>query len=266
MASAGGWSGGLAAGLWLALTPALAAPASGSLEGTAWVLSALGGRAPLSEQALTLRFEKGRVAGSDGCNRYAAPFSQRDRSLTVNPRMITTQMACAPKLMDQAAAYRAALTGSRGYRLEGGRLRLIGADGTTLASFVPQSQSLAGSRWSVTGFNNGRQAVTSPLTGTALSLDFAAAGRLSGSAGCNRYTATAQLSGETIRIGPPAATRRLCSQPPGVMEQEQQFLRALPTAATARQEGTRLELRRADGALAVTLIRADDTELRTLPR
>jgi len=40
-----------------------------------------------------------------------------------------------------------------------------------------------------------------------------------------------------------------------VMEQEQQFLKALETVATVSQEGNRLELRRADGALAVTLAR-----------
>jgi heat shock protein HslJ len=37
------------------------------------------------------------------------------------------------------------------------------------------------------------------------------------------------------------------------MEQEQQFLKALGTVATARLEGERLELRTATGALAATL-------------
>jgi heat shock protein HslJ len=41
-----------------------------------------------------------------------------------------------------------------------------------------------------------------------------------------------------------------------VMEQEQQFLNALQTVATARFEGDRLELRTAADALAATLSRA----------
>jgi len=41
-----------------------------------------------------------------------------------------------------------------------------------------------------------------------------------------------------------------------VMEQERQFLRALETVATARFEGDRLELRSAEGQLAVTLTKA----------
>jgi heat shock protein HslJ len=39
------------------------------------------------------------------------------------------------------------------------------------------------------------------------------------------------------------------------MEQERQFLAALTSVAALRHEGQRLELRRADGALAVILLR-----------
>jgi heat shock protein HslJ len=48
----------------------------------------------------------------------------------------------------------------------------------------------------------------------------------------------------------------MCPQPAGLMEQEQQFLKALQTVATARFEGDRLELRTADGAMAATLAKA----------
>jgi heat shock protein HslJ len=45
----------------------------------------------------------------------------------------------------------------------------------------------------------------------------------------------------------------MCANPERVMEQEQQFLKALETVATAGFEGDRLELRTATGALAMTL-------------
>jgi heat shock protein HslJ len=48
----------------------------------------------------------------------------------------------------------------------------------------------------------------------------------------------------------------MCAEPDRIMEQEQQFLRALTTVATARQEGSRLELRTAEEALAVSLTAA----------
>jgi len=78
-------------------------------------------------------------------------------------------------------------------------------------------------------------------------------GKVAGSAGCNRYTATYTSDGQKLTIGPAGATRKMCAQPDGVMEQEQQFLRALETVTTARFEGDRLELRTVEGALAMTL-------------
>jgi heat shock protein HslJ len=92
------------------------------------------------------------------------------------------------------------------------------------------------------------------LAGTELSLAFAADGRVSGSAGCNNFMGTYTLSGASLKFGPAATTRKLCAQP-GVMEQEQQFLKALESVATIRQEGDRAELRTADGALAASLHR-----------
>ena len=41
-----------------------------------------------------------------------------------------------------------------------------------------------------------------------------------------------------------------CEDPAGIMDQEQQYLAALQTAATYQIEGNVLELRTADGALA----------------
>jgi heat shock protein HslJ len=156
--------------------------------------------------------------------------------------------------MQQAEAFRASLAGTRSYRIaEDGRLQLQSADGTVLASFTPQSTDLAGTNWQVTGFNNGRQAVVSPILDTELTMEFGADGRVSGSAGCNRYTGSYTIEGRALRIGPAATTRRMCVKPEQIMEQEQQFLKALETVATMRQEGDRLELRTADGALAFTL-------------
>lgn len=132
--------------------------------------------------------------------------------------------------------------------------RVSGSDGSVRATLVPQSKSLAGS-WQVSAYNNGRQAVVSPLLGTVLDLSFLGDGRIGGSSGCNRYSAKIQVEGSQVAISTPLSTRRLCSTPAGVMEQERQFLAALAAVATLRHEGQRLELRRADGALALILQR-----------
>ena len=77
-------------------------------------------------------------------------------------------------------------------------------------------------------------------------------GRVAGSAGCNRFTASYSQDGEKVTLGGAAATRMMCAGPEGVMEQEARFLKALETVATGRFEGDSLELRTAEGALAVS--------------
>jgi heat shock protein HslJ len=219
------------------------------------VLAALPGQTLLADGVPTLRFEGGRASGTDGCNRYSTTYTAKGSALEFGARGASTMMACPPPQMKQAEAFNGALARTRSHRVAGGRLELLSAEGTVVATFAAQSQSLAGTSWQVTGFNNGRQAVVSPLTGTELTMAFSADGKVAGSAGCNRYTSTWSSEGAKLALTPAAATRRMCPQP-GIMEQEQQFLKALETVATARFEGDRLELRTADGALAATLKRA----------
>ena len=98
-------------------------------------------------------------------------------------------------------------------------------------------------------------AVVSVLVETKLTAAFGKSGGLTGFAGCNDYNASYKASAPKISIGPVASTRKYCEQPAGVSEQETSYLAALETAATYRVEGSRLELRTTDGALAVELHR-----------
>jgi heat shock protein HslJ len=222
-----------------------------SLDGTAWMLESLPGRTLVDGPRPTLAFEGDRVSGSDGCNRIMGTFAVRGDVLEIPARLAGTQMACPPPQMEQARAYAAALAGGGRYRIEGDRLELLAADGTVRATFARISQALAGTRWNVTQVNNGRQAVVGIVDGTQPTLEFGDAGTVAGSAGCNRYTANFAQDGASVTIGRGATTRKACPEPAGAMAQEQAFLAALATVATARVDGDRLELRTADGALAV---------------
>jgi heat shock protein HslJ len=226
---------------------------SRELDGTLWTLSSLPGHSLVTGATPTLRFEGGRVSGTDGCNRYTAPYTAKGSVLQIGPRPASTMMACPPATMKQADAFVDALTRARAYRITGEQLQLLADDGAVLATFAAQSQSLVGTSWRVSGYNNGRQAVVSVLAGTSLTLAFANDGNVGGSGGCNRYMATYTSQGQKLALGPVAATRKMCTTPDGVMEQEQQFFKALETVATARLEGDRLELRTAEDQLAVTL-------------
>ena len=227
-----------------------------TLDGTAWTLSALPGRQLVPASQVTLQFANGTVQGTDGCNRYHGPYTADAEGFRFSGNIASTMMACPEPLMQQATAFKDALSQARDVRIEGNRLDLLDGGGTVLATLAPQDRGLPGTAWRVTGYNNGRQAVVGLLTGPALTMAFAADKTMSGSAGCNTYRATFSASGEGITIGNVASTRKLCSEPHGVMEQEVAFLKALGDASVFRVDGDQLELRSASGALMVTAARA----------
>jgi heat shock protein HslJ len=234
----------------------VSAPRGASLDGTAWVLASLVGRAVTGSPAVTLQFEDGRLSGTDGCNRFNGSYSATDSAFEVPPQIASTRMACPPEVEAQARAFLAALTGAKAYRVQGARLELFSADGATLATLDVQPLVLAGTSWRATGINNGRQAVVSLVNGTTVTLSFGADGDASGLGGCNRYSGHYEATGSRISIGGIAVTAMACAEPPGVMEQERAFLKALGTASSVRFEGDRLELRTAEGALAAGFVRA----------
>jgi heat shock protein HslJ len=126
--------------------------------------------------------------------------------------------------------------------------------GCTAMTPAPAPPPLHGTSWRVTAIDNGKGAVSSVLGGSTVTLSFAAGGLASGSAGCNRFSARYEAEGVRLRITAPATTRMMCATAE-LMEQERAFLQALQSAASMHFEGERLELRRADGALAIALLR-----------
>jgi heat shock protein HslJ len=227
-----------------------AAPGERPLDGTVWVLAGLAGHAVTGSPTITLQFEGDRVSGTDGCNRYSAGYSATGPEFAVSPQVASTRMACPPEVEAKARAFLAALTGAKHYRLQGARLELLAEDGATLAALDAQSRVLAGTTWHATGINNGRQAVVSVVNGTSVTLSFGADGDASGVSGCNHYSGHYEVTGSHITISRIAVTEMNCADPAGVMEQERAYLKALGTVSTLRFEGSRLELRTADGALA----------------
>jgi heat shock protein HslJ len=80
---------------------------------------------------------------------------------------------------------------------------------------------LAGVEWLVEDIDSAGIVDSSRVT---LQFD-AAARRVAGQGGCNRYNAAFDLSGEGLNIGPTAATRMACA--PALMQQEQRFFALL---------------------------------------
>jgi heat shock protein HslJ len=107
---------------------------------------------------------------------------------------------------------------------------------TSVPVIVNPQETLAGVTWYLVAFNKGAGS-ENILPGTEITALFDGAGRLSGSAGCNQYTASYQGAVNSIQIGTPATTRMICDTPSGTMTQETYYLTTLQGASTFKIEG-----------------------------
>ncbi len=216
---------------------------SNVLEGVTWELVT----ADDKPQAATIRFESGRVHGYGGCNRFVGNYAVEGGRVRIDAAAATMRACEDYEVMLAEGAFLTALAGIHEAVVEDGRLTLVAADTgePSLVFVAAPPPRLDGVEWEVTGFNNGRQAVVTPVRGTTLQLSFDDTA-VYGHAGCNRFRALYTLDGNRIQIEPPAATRMFCDGE-GVMEQEQQFLEALASATTWSVERGVLDMHRDDG-------------------
>lgn len=239
---------------WGAVTPDNAAAATFALADTKWLLSSLDGSMPLEGTTVTLQFNKdGTVTGSDGCNRFTTAYTQQNTSLTFKQPGASTMMLCPEPVMKQAAAFTAAMAATTNFIGNARVLVLLGGD-EILATFVADSQSLAGTSWEVVNYNNGRQAVVGLLPDTEITANFGEKD-VAGNAGCNEYFAGYTVDGDAIKFGTIGMTFRFCPEPPAVMDQEYEYLAALKSAATYSIEGDQLWMRTAADEIAVIMQR-----------
>lgn len=230
-------------------------PASLPLDGTPWRLASQagsGGSRLAPTARIAVRFEDGHVVGTAGCNRINAPYTIQGVGLRVEGGA-TTMMACAAPVMADEATFLSNLARVTAFAIADERLTLVDGSGEPVLVFEQErSPALTGTRWTAINVNNGREAVVSVVAGTEITAEFRDDGSVSGSAGCNSWRAQATVAGDTLRFSPPVATKKLCMQPDGVMEQETAFLRAVESVALHRIDGDVMEWRTASGALAAS--------------
>lgn len=229
----------------------------GNLEGTTWVLTRYQSSSGITENVPSgvhtdAVFATGTVSGNGGCNTYSGPYTQSGASLTFG-QLATTMMACPEPQMTVESAYYAALAKSATYTATADSLVIFDAAGAEILAFAAQAATpLAGpATWVVTGYNNGKDAVVSPIDGTAPDAVFGTDGSVNGNATCNRYFGDYSTTGSTIKIGPLASTMMAC---PDTAQQDQEtaYLAALQASTTWKVSGLTLELRDAKGALQVS--------------
>ena len=148
--------------------------------------------------------------------------------------------------------YLAALARVAAWRTEDDEVVLLHADEAELLRY---ERATPLGRWQVTGLLTG-DALVSPIAGTKLTATFGDDATISGSSGCNTYTAAYTTEKGAIEISDVAGTKKTCPDPAGVMEQESSYLALLPQAAAFRVDGPVLELIDVDRQRLVAFARA----------
>ena len=228
--------------------------APADLAGSKWMLEsfdASGTQTTASTEAAgTLAFAEAlAVAGSTGCNQFTGTYTQDGSSLTIKPGA-TTMKACIGDLGTQDTAVLANLAKVDSFTQTATALTLLDSSGATLLVYAPGLTSLAGTSWTATGINNGKNAVESNAQTETVTAEFGEDGRVTGSGGCNTYRATYTTTDpNALTFGPVISTKMACADEANAVEQ--QYFAALGAVTTYSIDGTTLTLRDADGSAQV---------------
>jgi len=111
---------------------------------------------------------------------------------------------------------------------------------------------LAGTKWQMRSYYNPAEVggMASPVGGTQLTAEFAE-GQVFGSAGCNSYSASYSVDGDSLTIGQAAATMMFCE---GLMDQETAFLAAMQSASSFKLETDQLHILNDKGQVVVDFV------------
>jgi heat shock protein HslJ len=246
------------AALALLIAACSAGPGNGGpLEGSDWVLRSYDVDGTLTIVPDNLyadaEFASNRVRGFAGCNDFEALYRAGGRTLFISQPAVTL-MACDDETNAFEQAVLAAMDASRFYGVRAQTLTIYGAGRTELLVYDAAPRNPLRGEWNVTGYNNGAEAVVSPIVDTQMDVAFGLAS-VGGFAGCNSFSGTYGTNGDIIRIGALATTRLACDQE--IMDQETAFLEALQGVATIETRGRQVTLRDLRGAIKVTLARPE---------
>ena len=116
--------------------------------------------------------------------------------------------------------------------------------------------SLDGSSWALRSYqgNTGETVNVLPRSTTTALFQ---ANQVSGIAGCNNFSASYQATRNKLSFGPVATTRKMCSTPLGIMQQENAFLAALDSTVSYKLSRNSLELIDNKGKTLLTFRRAN---------
>jgi heat shock protein HslJ len=233
-----------------------------ALQGNIWLLvSYLDAEGEMvnamSESQFTLTFSDELLTGNTGCNAYYGNYALADHSLQID-QVVSTEASCEAEAVMQQAAFLSRLDSAASYAFDGDQLQLHDADGALILSFVPlQPGPLVDTNWVLFTNIHDKSGTGILLSGTEITAHFDDEGYLSGSAGCNTYSALYAVDDALMTLGPVVVTQKTCTQPAGVMDQESAYLSALKNVIFYRIDDTILTLMAQDQELLLIFMAQD---------
>lgn len=207
-----------------------------TLQAAPWTLSELDGQSVDASAGITAAFgADGSLTGSGGCNTYFGDYTTDGAILTVSP-LAATRKACEQAVMDAENLFLKLLEGAATWSLDGAVLTVTATDGGVLVfgDDAGETAAFTGTEWtlqSITGEDTSSFGVTA-----VFAEDFS----VSGFSGCNQYSGGYAVDGDSIAIGPLAATRKLCEDDANTVETA--FLNAMEAVDVMSISGQTLTL------------------------
>jgi len=121
-------------------------------------------------------------------------------------------------------------------------LEAVGTDGKSVTQKQTVTINTADTSLVLVSYLNDQGQQVPVLPGTQITAILGASNSFTGSAGCNTYSTTYQVNGPTLTIAPPAAGKKVCTDPQGIMEQENAYLAALTKGNGFQMAGDTLKL------------------------
>jgi heat shock protein HslJ len=198
-----------------ATMPPVAEPGSLDLDGREFVSTDVEGYPLVDGTTIRLTFTDGSLGINAGCNSISGGYSVEGTTLRVD-MLATTEMACEPELMAQDRWITDIVQLEPQLALDGDTLTITGAGGAVITlvdrTVADPDRELTEVRWVAEALRS-QDAVSTLPQGVVASITFESTddGDVAlVEAGCNRGSASVEITADVITFGPLGLTKMMC--------------------------------------------------------
>jgi heat shock protein HslJ/sporulation protein YlmC with PRC-barrel domain len=217
-----------------------------TLTGTAWEAESFGepedNLPVIPGTRLTVNFLGDKYGGSGGCDWFRGVYEAgTDHTLRLYTPSQTRAGCTNVAIVSQQATFISSLQNILEYELKDDKLIGYAVMNQRLLTFVPaEPVPFETTTWALRFFNNDTRWYPGLLE-VEITAQFEG-DQVSGSAGCNTYTATVERNGDQLTISNLTVTEKSCTEPEGIMSQEEEYLSLLQSTGSMTQVGGALQL------------------------